>query len=537
MIVAAPWTPYIDRMKRQRTWRGGVGLVVWLALAAVGGCGGGGTAPDPGAPPVIGYTPAVQGQQLAVGDSLVCAATVTPGGALAVTLAVTWRLGGAVVGSDPAYTYRAVQVGRDTLRAHGEAGETTRDYFWVIDVAPEPETTPPAVPNAIASPGPDPVQVVLTWNRVANAHYPLVGYDIVLSYTGLVTAGNWGVAQSLGTVAHVPGQSGYSATFDRDHGSLVAGAEAWFAIRARDDHGQLSTTVVNRYTRITTEWWIDGIVTDDLGEPLLGVIVGSDNPVRNSNSDGDGRYRLGPFRSIDDVEVRTTSLGYYDYLSSPLRREADITFSLVLPRRWGVDPACTAYDGDFLTYFRFMTHTETAEADTSASRLWKWDHWPLTVFLPDSTSATGRDLDGLGRAMLELWNTSLGETYLVETTTDAGADIHVAWVEDASAGYGETELVLPAGGVLGDVVPRRVRIEVEAGLMTDQFFQEVTLHELGHALGLVGHSVFCEGAGHLMVFGASGNLSLASPIHPDEQRAVRALRRLPQGADMARFEP
>ncbi|MBK7772094.1 MAG: hypothetical protein IPI48_16635 [bacterium] len=51
------------------------------------------------------------------------------------------------------------------------------------------------------------------------------------------------------------------------------------------------------------------------------------------------------------------------------------------------------------------------------------------------------------------------------------------------------------------------------------------------------HSLFCNQAGHLMVLGASGNLSLAQPIHPDEIHVVRTLRRLPQGVDMRRFEP
>ena len=42
---------------------------------------------------------------------------------------------------------------------------------------------------------------------------------------------------------------------------------------------------------------------------------------------------------------------------------------------------------------------------------------------------------------------------------------------------------------------------------------------------------------HLMVLGASGNLSLPNPIHPDEVRGVRTVRRLRQGTDMRRFEP
>ena len=299
----------------------------------------------------------------------------------------------------------------------------------------------------------------------------------------------------------------------------------------------MSTAVTNRYTRITTEWWIDGRVTNDAGLPLLGVVVGTAVPLRNGNTDGAGHFRLGPYRSIDSVSVRTTTDDYYDYTTARLGSTVDAELDLVLPGKYGVDPACTGYDGDFLTYLRHMTRTVASDVDTSASRLWKWDHWPITVFLPDSTTAGGRELDDLARAMLAMWNAELGETYLIETNNAAAADVRCAWVIDAAAGYGETALVLPAGRVLGDVIPQKIRVEVEIGLGTDQFFQEVALHEFGHVLGLVNHSMFCTGSGHLMVLGASGNLSLPNPIHPDEIRAVRCVRRLPQGADMRRYVP
>ena len=540
MIGRRAGRPYIEAMPTpfHSVTRRTAGLAVALALAsllATAGCGGdGGTTPEPGDPPVISFAPAAQGQHLQVGQSLAFAASVTPAG----TLAVTWRRGGAVVGTGRDYTYQATLVGRDTLRAHAQADGAARDYFWVVDVQSTPTTLPPAVTVAAAWPGSDPVQVVFTWNRVTGSTYPLADYVIALSYAGQVTAENWDAAQVLAAVPSVPGQVGYTAVFDRDHGALVPGAEAWFAIRSRDDHGQLSAGVTNRHTRITTEWWIDGTVRDDQGAPLIGVIVATAAPARNSNSDVDGRYRLGPYRSIDTVRVQTTAeVEYYDFTTGRLGSATDALLDLTLPRKYGLDPACTELGGDFLAYFREMTRTVPSEADTAASRLWKWDHYPVSVFLPDSTTTSGRDLDGLVRQMLALWNSTMGETYLVEAPTAAAADVVVAWVDDAGGGYGEASLVEPAGAVFGDVVPVRMRVEIVAGILTDQFFQEVALHEFGHVLYLSAHSTGCDGAGHLMVFGASGNLSLAHPIHPDEVHAVRCVRRLPQGADMRWYVP
>jgi hypothetical protein len=109
---------------------------------------------------------------------------------------------------------------------------------------------------------------------------------------------------------------------------------------------------------------------------------------------------------------------------------------------------------------------------------------------------------------------------------------------DISSGYGEAGLELPVGGVLGTVVPIRIRVKIAAVITEDAFFKEVALHEFGHVLGLVDHSFFCTDAHHLMLNGgAGGNLLLPDPIHPDEIRAVRTIRRLAQGVDMRGYEP
>lgn len=505
---------------------------IMLAGLLSSGCGGGVGSPDGGDPVVISFTPAAQGQQLVVGQFLACAAQTDR----SASLAVTWRLRGAVVGTASDYVYEAAQVGRDTLRARAVSGAVTKDWFWVIDVEAEPSTAPPPVPNLAATAGTDPVQVDLTWNRIPASTWPLVDYVVKVSYAGNVTAQNWDALPVLATVPHQAGLAAYRATFGAADG-LTAGADAWFAVRGRDDRGQLSTVVSNAYTVVTREWWIEGRVTDDSGQPMLGVIVGSASPLRNDNTDDAGWYRLGPYRSIDAVTVRTTTVDHCDFTSAVLSGSADARLDIVLPYRYVIDPECLEYGGSFLDYVRTMTRTASVDGDTSATRLWKWPAYPVRVFLPDSTLVGGRQLDDLARPMLGIWNDAVGEPVLVEVPTAAEADVHFRWVTDAPAGYGQVALELPAGGILGNVIPQRMRVDVETGLLTDTFFQEVALHELGHVLGLVEHyDPSCATSGHLMVFGASGNLSLAEPIHPDEARAVRLVVRLRQGLDMAGYE-
>lgn len=534
MIVADVPSTYIEAMKRIQKFRWLAGAMAVAALALTFGCGGGGTTPDDGLTPVITFTPESQAQQFAVGQNSVFRVAVDP----EVALTVTWRRGGAVVGTSRDYAFAASQVGRDTLRVRAEAAKAARDYYWVIDVEPEAQTAPPPVPAVSVVPGQDPVQVTVSWSRVSASTFPLVDYVVAISYTGQITPGNWGDAQVLGEVAHVTGQVAYTRTFGRLDAGLVPGAEAWIAIRARDDRGQLSSEFTNRFTRITTEWWIDGRITDDTGEPLVAVSVASSPQVRNGNTNVDGRFRLGPYRSIDTVTVQTATIDYYDLTTTRLGSAVDVTRDIVLPFKHGVDPSCTGFGGDFLTYLRHMTRTQSAETDTAASRLWKWAQYPVSVFLPDSTTASGRDLDGLAREMLELWNSEMGETYLVEAASVATADVRVEWMPDISGGYGRTALELPVGGVLGDVAPIRMRVRVAAVIESDQFFREVVLHEFGHALGLVEHSILCPGSGHLMLDGGGGgNLDLEFPIHPDEMRGIRTIRRLAQGVDMRRYVP
>ena len=560
-------TPYVQRMsRRQHSWpatapvfgdgglfprgarstarcprAGAPAAVLAAALLLAAGCGGGGGTTGPGPEPVITFTPPAQGQQIIVGESRQFGAAVDPDGALSVS----WRRGGAIVGTERQYTYSAGTVGRDTLRVRAEAGTASREYFWVLDVAAAPATAPPQVPGVAVAPGPAPVEVVVTWTRVSGSTYPIVAYEIAMSYTGVITLDNWEGAIALGEVAHVASQVGYSTTFSRALGGLVPGVDAWFAVRARDDRGQLSVALVSRQTRITTEWWIDGRIIDERGVPILGAIAATAAPLRNDNTDGEGLFRLGPYRSVDTLTVATTPpAGYYAFRTGRIASESDISLDVVLPRRQDLAAECdaAAYGGEFLNWFRHMTRTVAVPGDTASSRLWRWDRWPVRVFLPDSTMASGRDMDQAAREMIALWNDALrlnvgDPDYLEEVASPVAADVYFAWVTDASAGYGQASLELPAGGVYGDVRPERVRVEVETGILTDQFFREVCLHELGHVLGLCNHSILCDGAGHLMVLGASGNLSLEHPIHPDEVNAVRILRALPQGADLRGLTP
>ena len=339
----------------------------------------------------------------------------------------------------------------------------------------------------------------------------------------------------------MPGQFSYTATFDAADDGLVPGASAWFAVRARDDHGLVSLVGTNRYRTITAEWWVEGRVYDDsLRTALSSVIVQSLEPVRNGNTDGTGYFRLGPYRSIDTVRVETTSSGYYDFRSAELAYGRDGPQDIVLIKEYGLDPRCTIHAGDYLAYLRRMSATAAVPEEPLESLLWKWDHYPLAVFLPDTViAATGYALADSCRMVLDVWNDQMGEEYFYEVGTRAEADVYFEWMPLGfmGANVGLTSLSEPAGVPLGSVAPQRIRVRVIADLVSSRFIQEIALHELGHVLGLINHAA-CYVQEYLLIDGgASGSLGREFPIHPDEMRAVRSVQLPAPGRGHVRLRP
>ena len=139
------------------------------------------------------------------------------------------------------------------------------------------------------------------------------------------------------------------------------------------------------------------------------------------------------------------------------------------------------------------------------------------------------------RAAMATWNLHLGEEYLREAADEASADVICEYVDDLPGAFGKVTLTAPAGYNLSEIIPQRMLLRLDRGITGQDVLDIVTLHELGHVLGLANH-VACGNGGYLMTLGlAVANLDLPVPIHIDELDAVRALRQLPQGTNMALY--
>jgi predicted Zn-dependent protease len=161
----------------------------------------------------------------------------------------------------------------------------------------------------------------------------------------------------------------------------------------------------------------------------------------------------------------------------------------------------------------------------------------LKVFLPEH-QAQDLDFREACLATMDIWNMIMGEDYFVVVANSGDADVEFLFENMGPDANGQTSLLEPDDQDyhLGDVIPQRMRVRINDQQEDLQRIQETSLHELGHVLGLNRH-LLCNQPGYLMYVTAAGVLDDGpeNAIHIDEQRAVRAIRYLPQGYDLGGF--
>lgn len=535
--AAATWTSSHGPVRAIVCLLVGVLLVIGCSSSTDPGGGGGDD------PPVIAFSPVNQGQSIKLSESMLFSASVTPD----VPLTVSWRREGLEVGTGATYLFVPVDVGPDTLRVQATAGSTSREYYWVVDVAEDPSSIPPAVPNVVIEPGPLPTEVEVSWNRIPASTFPIQEYIVAFRLDGPVTMDNWETSQVLGVYPAVEGHVGYSTLADSTDG-MPPGETVWFGVRGRDLHDQLSLWGDEYSTQVTWPWWIDGRIYLDTNEPApVGVIIESFEPPFSDNTDGQGFFRLGPFRNIDQITMKTTSSnavpgGWYDFITQPYGYEQPDAEIVLLSRFGLADDYCDPPfnpNGDFLTYFMNMTMTKLGADDPpKISILHRWESYPLAVYIPEVTAPSGVAMHEAALEAVAIWNFQMGEEYFVLVADPVDADV-VFVFKDFPNYAGLVELVEPAPGgevQLGRVVPEKMSVTVDTGTATTPDITKATcLHELGHVLGLFEHST-CAQIGYLMTVGGGGSLDWTQPIHPDEMNGVRSIRYLPQGVDMNDFQ-
>ncbi len=394
--------------------------------------------------------------------------------------------------------------------------------------------------------GPAEGEVDISWNSLDNVTIPIESYLMLATPVQEVAAPAWEEAIVLGSVvARGPGEV-YREAVGLEAG-LLPGVSYWFTVRGLDGQGRLTPVRDKVVLAMGGGHWVSGTLTDAQGRPLAGIPVQIDYTGLGEGPEvlvtaTDGTFRGRALSSAAEVSVTTRSRDavpgqWYDFSTGPLHdgQWEDLSLGLI-PRR-GVDPDCPQYGGSFLTYLRAMTNTDLPTNQRPDTRLNKWDHYPLSVYIPDYVNEHGFDMRALCATAPATWNTDMGEAYFTITDDSLAADVVFRFGLDNPQFNGEVFVLLPQGNhYIGDLIPEKMEVYIAADMSIAQRVREVALHELGHVLGCASHSL-CYEAGYLMYVSSAGALDNGplNAIHPDEKALIQCVRYLPQGVDMAGY--
>jgi len=465
---------------------------------------------------------------------------------------IAFSRGAETLGTEAEYHYVAHETGEDSLLATASLPDRTLSRRWRIVVSNDLSQYPPGISGVSVVHGTTPGSVQITWSKPAESAMPdtLTHYLLAVSYEGAITHHSWAATTIVDSIPYVE-QLQYQRQYEADHPAIEGGQRAWFCIRALDDQGRLSPVCTSVAIDIAALYWLEGTVVDDTHNPLADVVVKYDVTCGtcSTQTDHEGWFRLGPFPdhrkytlttfSPDENTLPDAVDAYYDFETDSLGiDDAATPLDLVLIPRYGLAAECPAavYADHFLIFLREMTRTVEGFADTPPyQHLYRWESYPVSVFIGEGLSNSGQlSLREPALEAVTRWNDVMGEDYFMVTDVEDTAQVTVNFDPDLPT-LGIARQVEPYGFEINQVIPQRIEIEIKTSFEDYVKVVETTMHELGHALMMGGHSDCGQGI-HLMDNAPFGMLgSEHGPVHPDERRLVRCIRALAQGTPMDHY--
>ncbi|MCP4571178.1 MAG: hypothetical protein GY838_02385 [bacterium] len=454
-------------------------------------------------------------------------------------ITAVWSFKDAQVGSGPDYTLVAEGTGPNTLAVAVALGDTVVEHVWYLNVRPFEQALPGVLADLSEAPGDERGHIRLSWTTPPSLS-PLTHFEMRVDTEGPVSAASWEELPALPIEDHQQGETDYSVIIPSHLTGFVGGETVWCAVRAHNELGFLSPVVNVQTVVLDGRWWVSGTVRGLGGVPLAGVDVSTDARTHGTTTDASGAYTAGPFEVNDrPVIMAWTPLtapegdSWYAELSDTMATDLPRSHDFLLLPRYGCDPRCTGFDGNFIAFMRNLTGTLHPTEDRPNTRLYRWESFPVTVHVPEFTSDDGIAYGTACRSMVDAWNDNLGEEYLTVVADSMAAQINFVYDLDAAGLFGLAVLDAPHSFLLGETIPEHVTLRLRDYLPNELAVQAVALHELGHALGIVSHA-FCSEPGYLMDIGGINPYERppAESIHEDEIRLMHTIRALPQGTEM-----
>jgi len=456
-----------------------------------------------------------------------------------------WSLDGQLVGTDSTYVFEAAVTGPQTVRCWVTAGAETITHTWNVHVTGIADAVLPAVRDLTVARTLVFGEISVFWRTITGWYRPIDEYQVRFSHDGPITPENVEQSALLAAFESAPGQEYHTEKIVVGaNEALIPGLDAWFTVVAVDADGATSVPDESPSLGIPYYMYFEGSVHDAYGNALTGVEVQDSAGGLRFTTGPDGAYRIGPYASSVTVTLVASlaggdgQLGWHEAASAPLTFFDDPHRDFLLIPRYEVPAGCSAHRGSFMHYLRYMTTTLQVRTDRPDFRLYRWQEYPLSVYVPPEGTVGGLDFRTAALFAIGVWNDKLEEPVFSIVEDLQEADLSFRFEPGSSTRFGLTILQQPGDGslALGAVVPEKAEI-VLYGTINSQLGAELTaLHEIGHVLGLLNHSP-CNMVGYLMYSAPSVSIENwpEHAIHANELQAVQLIRHLPQGHEMSQY--
>ncbi len=137
-----------------------------------------------------------------------------------------------------------------------------------------------------------------------------------------------------------------------------------------------------------------------------------------------------------------------------------------------------------------------AEATAGGFMRWPASRMPIKIYIKDGSDVSGYKLsyDKVLRDSFDSWSKASGGLITFKEVTDpSSADIECSWLSDSrklvnAAESGETRIRRNSAGIVHVTIQLLTVPTVPETPMTENRIRQITLHEIGHALGITGHT-------------------------------------------------